>query len=60
MTISSRERIVSGAPGKASSQTDLETPMNQHAMPNAEFDTSSVAADQLKQFIERIERYISR
>jgi uncharacterized protein (UPF0335 family) len=32
--------------------------MNQHAMPNSsqEFDTSSVAADELKQFIERIER----
>jgi uncharacterized protein (UPF0335 family) len=30
--------------------------MNQHAMPNTEFDTSSVAADELKQFIERLER----
>ncbi len=30
--------------------------MNQHAMPNAEIDTSSVAADELKQFIERLER----
>jgi uncharacterized protein (UPF0335 family) len=29
--------------------------MNQHAMPS-EIDTSSVAADELKQFIERIER----
>ena len=30
--------------------------MNQHTMPNADIDTSSVAADELKQFIERIER----